>query len=218
MEQPTILARATINSISILICLIALAATSTAQAQRAPERRAVSTVPPAVAASATPSSTLSTATDNYDLSITANVTARELLFEVVPNPTVEFPGQPRRDTSWEAERTNLPPQVQPGVTYRDIGIRLRITSVFADIERIVAEALGETPLSDNEQLEPDATVAPPGDHISSSAPIATLDAATADAVSPTTVSTNTSRPSSARTTPARSSSSSSSVTARQRKP
>jgi hypothetical protein len=35
------------------------------------------------------------------------------------------------------------------VTYRDIGITLRITSVFADIERIVAEALGEVPVTDD---------------------------------------------------------------------
>jgi hypothetical protein len=34
------------------------------------------------------------------------------------------------------------------VTYRDIGIRLKIVSRFADIDRIVAEALGEVPVSD----------------------------------------------------------------------
>ncbi len=90
-----------------------------------------------------------------DLSITARVTARELRFEKVPNPKVEFNGRPRRETVWEAERENLPAQVQPGVTYRDIGITLRITSVFADIERIVAEALGEVPVTD------DAPPAPP---------------------------------------------------------
>lgn len=147
VSKLTTLARSTVNPVALLICVIALAATGAAQeAQRTPERRGVSPVP---AAAPTPSPNASTATNNYDLSITANVTARELLFEVVPNPTVEFPGRPRRDTSWEAERTNLPPQVQPGVTYRDIGIRLRITSVFADIERIVAEALGEIPVSDN---------------------------------------------------------------------
>lgn len=85
---------------------------------------------------------------NADVSITANVTARELRFEIVPNPTVEFPGNPQRITLWEADRQNLPPQVQPGVTYRNIGIQLRIASRFADIERIVAEALGEIPVSE----------------------------------------------------------------------
>ena len=84
-----------------------------------------------------------------DLAIDARVTARELLFRKVPTPRVEFTGRPRRETVWESERQNLPEEVQPGVTYRDIGITLRIRSVFADIERIVAEALGEIPPSDD---------------------------------------------------------------------
>jgi hypothetical protein len=91
---------------------------------------------------------------NADLSITARVTADSLRFEKVPNPRVEFTGRPERETVWEAERENLPPQVQPGVTYRNIGITLRITSVFADIDRIVAEALGEVPASDDAQPSP----------------------------------------------------------------
>ncbi|HEX9960927.1 MAG TPA: hypothetical protein VGB00_08345 [Pyrinomonadaceae bacterium] len=80
---------------------------------------------------------------NSDLVITANVRARELKFEVVPNPTVEFPGKPERQTVWEADRENLPESVEPGVTYRNIGIRLRIYSRFAEIQRIVLEALDE---------------------------------------------------------------------------
>ena len=84
-----------------------------------------------------------------DVSITANVTAKELKFEVVPNPTVEFFGKPERETVWEADRQNLPKPVQPGVTYRNIGIQLRITSRFADIDRIVSEALGEIPITDD---------------------------------------------------------------------
>src|SRR5688572_21235343 len=59
-----------------------------------------------------------------DLSITAHVTARELVFRKVPSPRVEFTGRPGRETVWEAERHNLPAEVQPGVTYRDIGITL----------------------------------------------------------------------------------------------
>jgi len=87
--------------------------------------------------------------DNADISITAHLKARSLRFETVPNPTVEFPGQPARDTVWEAQRENLPTPVEPGVTYRNIGIRLKITSVFRDIDRIVAEALGEIPVTDD---------------------------------------------------------------------
>ena len=94
-----------------------------------------------------------TATDpdekNSDLVITANVRARELKMEIVPNPTVEFPGKPERKTVWEADRENLPEKTEPGVTYRNIGIRLRIYSRFAEIQRIVLEAIDE---------EPDSTV------------------------------------------------------------
>lgn len=85
---------------------------------------------------------------NADVAITANVAARELKFEIVPNPKVEFAGTKERVTIWEADRKNLPKPVETGVTYRNIGIQLRITSRFADIERIVAEALGEIPISD----------------------------------------------------------------------
>ena len=91
---------------------------------------------------------------NADVSITARVTADSLRFEKVPNPRVEFTGRPRRETAWEAERENLPQEVRPGETYRNIGITLHIRSVFADIDRIVAEALGEIPKSDEAQPAP----------------------------------------------------------------
>ena len=84
-----------------------------------------------------------------DVAIIANVTAKELKFDAVPNPTVEFLGKDKTQTIWHADRYNLPDQVEPGVTYRNIGIRLKITSRLADIERIVAEALGEVPITDD---------------------------------------------------------------------
>lgn len=86
--------------------------------------------------------------EEADIAITGRVKASSLRFDEVPTPKVEFPGQPQRDTVWEAQRENLPTPVEPGVTYRDIGIRLKITSVFSDIDRIVAEALGEIPIVD----------------------------------------------------------------------
>jgi len=125
------LRRTLYGSVAVFFCLLAAPARAqTAQPLPTPARQGEAAAP-------------------ADLSITARVTARELRFEKVPQPRVEFTGRPRRDTVWEAERENLPEQVQPGVTYRDIGITLRITSVFADIDRIVAEALGEIPVSDD---------------------------------------------------------------------
>ena len=84
-----------------------------------------------------------------DVALIANVTIEELRFDAVPNPTVEFLGKPKTSNIWHADRFNLPDQVQPGVTYRNVGIRLKITSRLADIERIVSEALGEVPINDN---------------------------------------------------------------------
>ena len=108
-------------------------------------------------ASPTPASaTRTSAADaNADLSITARVTARlSCASRRCRTRASSSPGRPERVTVWEAERENLPRPVQPGVTYRDIGITLRITSVFADIDRIVAEALGEVPVNDDAQPPP----------------------------------------------------------------
>ena len=98
---------------------------------------------------------------NADVLITARVTAESLRFERVPNPRVEFTGRPERATVWQAERENLPQEVRPGVTYRNIGITLRITSVFADIDRIVAEALGEVPADEARPTPASPSPAPP---------------------------------------------------------
>lgn len=163
------------SSLSVVACLIFTAATGERVVAQSPTPPASRTRPrkaAPVASAQNPAQTpadvgenrggkasqsprLSTAAiENADLSITARVTARELRFKKVPNPTVEFTGQPRRDTVWEAERENLPAQVRPGETYRNIGITLRITSVFADIERIVAEALGEIPAREDSPPPP----------------------------------------------------------------
>ncbi|HYO98723.1 MAG TPA: hypothetical protein VER76_00745 [Pyrinomonadaceae bacterium] len=166
LSKPTTLMRAA-KRLALFACVIA--ALTVHVAAQTGQTQSPTSAPAPASPSPQPTATPAAATDNHDLSITANVTARELLFEVVPNPKVEFTGRPRRNTVWEAERTNLPAQVQPGVTYRDIGIRLRITSVFADIERIVAEALGEIPASDDapprqqpqQQVEPGTNAAPP---------------------------------------------------------
>lgn len=84
-----------------------------------------------------------------DLAITSTVTARELRFNVVPSEQIEFSGSTGRQTGWSVERQNVPQHAEEGVTYRDIGVRLQITSVFSDIDRIVSDALGEAPLPES---------------------------------------------------------------------
>jgi len=139
---------------ALLLLLSASARTALAQEQPNAAPAAASSPAPATTAEQQPASQQKSTPEEADLSITANVTARELRFEIVPDPKVEFTGRPERHTSWEAERQNLPRPVQPGVTYRDIGIQLKITSVFADIDRIVAEALGEVPVTDDAAPQP----------------------------------------------------------------
>jgi hypothetical protein len=147
-------------ALAALVLASALASTTQAQTARRQTPDA-STAAPSTATRSPTTPTRDTQTPRAeesgaepDLSITARVTADSLRFERVPNPNVEFTGKPRRETVWQSERQNLPQQVQPGVTYRDIGITLRITSVFADIDRIVAEALGEVPAGDEAQPTP----------------------------------------------------------------
>lgn len=152
-----IILHAAAAALALFACAVTVPAQRRARARRtptppAPARRAE--LPPEIRR------TPDAAVESADVSITATVRARELTFEVVPNPTVEFPGRHRRETVWDAVRENLPPAVQPGVTYRDIGIRLKIVSRFADIDRIVAEALGEVPVTDQVSPPEDAKPRP----------------------------------------------------------
>jgi len=72
--------------------------------------------------------------ENPDIELAADVKARELRFEEVPDTEVRFPGHPERESVSGTERENLPEEVEPGVTYRDARVRLRIASALADTE------------------------------------------------------------------------------------
>lgn len=68
------------------------------------------------------------APETPDIEFTANVRARELRFEEVPETEVRFWGSPERASVSGAERENLPEEVQRDVTYRDFSVRLRIAT------------------------------------------------------------------------------------------
>ena len=70
--------------------------------------------------------------ENPDVEISAVVEARELYFEEVPETGVRFPGYPERESVSGTERENLPDEVEPGVTYRDPKVRLRIASALVE--------------------------------------------------------------------------------------
>ena len=50
-----------------------------------------------------------------------------------------------------------PDKLEPGVTYRDIGMTLRISSRFENIDQIVREALGEPPVPSTTSQAPQST-------------------------------------------------------------
>lgn len=60
-----------------------------------------------------------------DADVWISVRARELRFGTVPETKVWFDGEPAVESSSRTERENLPDKVEPGVTYRDIGVRWR---------------------------------------------------------------------------------------------
>lgn len=70
--------------------------------------------------------------EHPDIEITANVKARELRFEEVPETEVRISGHPERESVSGTERENLPEEVEPGVTYRDPRVRLRIATALAE--------------------------------------------------------------------------------------
>ena len=63
--------------------------------------------------------------DRPDVEIGAVVRAKSLRFERVPEVEVGFTGNHRREQVAGSERENLPDQVEPGVTYRDVRVRWR---------------------------------------------------------------------------------------------
>jgi len=149
---------------AIVLCLL-LATAAAAQSRQKANAKVNAPTPPKAPAPAAQPSPGDAVAPLPDLEIKANVTVRELKFEQVGEAKVEFPGKPERVTVNEAERQNLPRPVQPGVTYRDIGVRLVITSAFADIDRIVSEALGESRPSSEQVEKKPADEKPPQENL-----------------------------------------------------
>lgn len=77
-----------------------------------------------------------------DLVLTATVRFDTLRVEANATPAVEFTGTLIDRTEWSAERINMPDKLEPGVTYTNGGIRLRILATFKNADALL-EALLE---------------------------------------------------------------------------
>ena len=58
-----------------------------------------------------------------DIEISTRVRAKELRFGRVAETKVFFVGEPAYESSSQVERENLPEEVKPGVTYKDVEVR-----------------------------------------------------------------------------------------------
>jgi hypothetical protein len=63
-----------------------------------------------------------------DVEISASVRAEELRFECVPEVEVGAYADSPASAYSVSERENLPDEVQPGVTYRDLAVRWRLAA------------------------------------------------------------------------------------------
>ena len=61
-----------------------------------------------------------------DVEITALVRADELRFECAPHVDVRVHADSAADAERVSDRENLPDQVEPGVTYRDVAVSWRV--------------------------------------------------------------------------------------------
>jgi hypothetical protein len=74
------------------------------------------------------------ALETPDIDFIANVRARELCFDEVPETEVRFRGYPESASVSGTERKNLPDEVRRGVTYRNLSVQLRIATELMDTE------------------------------------------------------------------------------------
>ena len=88
---------------------------------------------------------------NPDIEFTADVKARELHFERVPRTEVRFSGHPRRESASGTDRENLPDEVEPGVTYSDPEVRLRIASALDERDPELRRWFEEEDANDDEK-------------------------------------------------------------------
>lgn len=58
-----------------------------------------------------------------DVDVFTSVRAKRLRFGKVPKARVWFEGEPGEESTSETERHNLPDEVEPDVTYRDVEVR-----------------------------------------------------------------------------------------------
>ena len=60
-----------------------------------------------------------------EIEVGAVAKAKAIRFDKVPKTKITFPGSDQERSGSHTERENLPDEVEPGVTYRDVTVRWR---------------------------------------------------------------------------------------------
>jgi hypothetical protein len=60
-----------------------------------------------------------------EIEVGAVAKAKAIRFDKVPETKITFPGSDQERSGSHTERENLPDEVEPGVTYRDVTVRWR---------------------------------------------------------------------------------------------
>jgi hypothetical protein len=76
-----------------------------------------------------------------DVDVSISVRAKSLRFETVPETKVWFEGGPAERSRLDTGRENLPDEVEPGVTHRDVRVTWRARSRI--VHPADADALNE---------------------------------------------------------------------------
>jgi hypothetical protein len=66
-----------------------------------------------------------------DIELAASVTMDEIRFAEPPETDVRFTGEPGHESASGSDRTNLPEQVESGVTYRNVQVDYRLAGRLA---------------------------------------------------------------------------------------
>jgi hypothetical protein len=87
-----------------------------------------------------------------EIEIGAVARADAIRFEKVPDTEVSFPGSDEERSGSHTERENLPDEIEPGVTYRDVTVRWRAgAAVRTEVAEEVCEELDEADRGEGER-------------------------------------------------------------------
>jgi hypothetical protein len=75
-----------------------------------------------------------------EIELVTTVRTRSIVFSDVPRVNMQFAGDGPRRTRWQVERVNLPAHVEPGVAYRDVVVRLRLTTTLSELAVLARDA------------------------------------------------------------------------------